>query len=338
LVRKYVQRRPDDFNVNFRQGAVFRTAVRHTGKYFARALVMPSCEPPLLSASDVERYLWQVRTEGGDKRPGTVLAAMRITPTTTPRMISEAKDVIAAAAIYMSDFGETVADVLAGIGQQHDTLKELQDANIVLSLHGDLGGEFCLDREKRASIVLVELARMFPRLRMVMETISTEETVTLVEQLPSTVAATITAQHLLLTLQDILGKCMKSHLFCHPLPRYPEDRNALRRAAMSGNPKFFFGSGSMPLLKKAKINGCCQPGVYSSPVSFPILLQIFEEEGELPKLEDFTSKFGAQHYGMKPNQGQLALIASECKVASEYEGPIIPLYAGKTLDWELSVG
>ena len=106
-------------------------------------------------------------------------------------------------------------------------------------------------------------------------------------------AATITPQHLLFDRNDMLVGGIRPHLFCLPILKRRQHKEALRRAAISGNPKFFIGTDSAPHTVETKESSCGCAGCYSAHAAIPLYAEVFEEENSLDKLEAFTSHFGA---------------------------------------------
>jgi dihydroorotase len=185
--------------------------------------------------------------------------------------------------------------------------------------------------------MLKQIAKDFPRLRIVLEHLTTAKAVKLVEELPKNVAATLTVHHLITTLDNVIGGYLKPHLFCKPLPQRGSDREALIQAATSGNPKFFLGSDSAPHLKEKKECDCGAPGVYTGPVILPVLAQIFQSHNKLDKLESFTSKHGAEFYNLPLNEEKVVLAQEQWIVPINING-VVPFMAGEKLSWKLVEG
>lgn len=337
-------RRPDDFHVHFRQGEMLLNVIRFTAELFARALIMPNLRPkPVLTGEDVEHYRAEI-LQAKDSKSGCEsfepLMTIQITDDTTPDMINEAfKAATIAGKVYMrgvttnSENGVTVE----GFYKLAPVWQRMAELGIIVSLHGEVPdpGVFCLDREKAFLKHLRWLAAEFPQLKIVLEHTTTEEAVSCVMELGDNVAATITAHHLGITLDNVVGGSLAPHNFCKPVAKRPQDRMALRNAATSGQPKFFFGSDAAPHLRGNKecASGCA--GVWSAPVALPYLAQIFEEEDALDKLELFTSHSGAMFYELNPNQDSVQLVREEWVVPEELHG-IVPFMAGKKLRWKLA--
>src|SRR3989344_6285235 len=215
-------RRPDDFHVHFRTGEMMRMVVPLTAAWCGRALVMPNTIPPILTATDAIAYSDEIKRAAGDNdfKP---LMTIKIVPTTTPTTVENAKKVgVIAGKVYPVGVTTNSDD---GVHNFHDSgmidvFSAMREAGMVLCLHGETPGDFCLDR-------------------IVLEHITTAAGIEAVEQLPDTVAGTITVHHLLLTLDDVIGDKLSPHHFCKPVAKRPEDRGKIRAAAMNGSNKFF---------------------------------------------------------------------------------------------------
>ena len=346
-------RRPDDFHVHFRRGHVLRTVVPFTAEQFGRAMVMPNTSPrPILTAADADSYRHEILAalrdtdHAGSFEP---LMTIQITQATTPATVRDAAGSagIIAGKLYPKGVTTGSGNGVTNIRALYPVFEEMERAGLVLSLHGQLGEAFILDREREFLGALRDIAERFPGLRIVLEHISTAEAVETVRDLPANVAGTITAHHLMLTLHDVLswvgddgseGLC--PHHYCQPIPQRPEDRQALLDAARSGNPKFFFGSDTAPHLRERKESACGCAGVFSAPVLLPVLLDIFgagEQSGEqvVGAMQSFVSEFGARFYGLPLNAGTVALTREEWTVPQSCGG-IVPFLAGRKLAWKVA--
>lgn len=332
---------PDDFHLHLRTGSMLRRVTQYSSLHFGRGLIMPNV-PPVCIANDLVVYRNEIMDVLNRQIVGfqqsayfEPLMTIKIDSKTLPEYISEAKKVGAIAAkLYPA--GVTTGS--AGGVQDFDSLapimEALQSCNMVLCIHGEMPSAFCLDREKKFLPTIAAIVKNFPKLRVVLEHITTVEAVEFVREARAGVAATITAHHLVDTLDAVVGDLLNPHRFCKPIAKYPEDRTILRAAATSGNPKFFFGSDSAPHEKSAKecASGCA--GCFTAPVAIPTLAEVFEEENALPLLNDFTSRFGAEHYELPLNKGELVLVREPKNVPAEYDG-IIPWRANETLRYSV---
>lgn len=326
-------RRPDDFHLHLRQGKILASVIGHTARQFERALVMPNTMPPILDAEEVVWYREKILAQGSGLVP---LMSIKIVQATTPEMVRAAYTAGAIAGkLYPVGVTTNATDGVSDISALAPVFAQMEQSGMVLCLHGELPGTFSLDREQAFLPTLKNLAREFTKLRIVLEHASTEEAVECVMSLPLTVAATITVHHLLLTLDDIIGGTLSPHHFCKPVPKRPEDRAALRRAATSGNPKFFLGTDSAPHLKHVKECAEGAAGIFSAPVALPLLAEIFEAERALDALERFTAEFGAKFYDLPLNEGTIALVQESWQVPDEIGG-IVPLWAGQEIAWQMA--
>mgnify|MGYP001558006132 FL=1 len=224
-----------------------------------------------------------------------------------------------------------ISDILA----MYPVFAAMERAGMVLCLHGEKPGVFTLDREGAFIPSLCEIVDAFPGLKIVLEHITTAESVRLIARMPATVAATITVHHLYLTLDDVIGGMLRPHAFCKPIAKRPEDRANLILAATSGDPKFFLGTDSAPhLCGKKECDGGCA-GVWV-PHAMEALTAKFEEHGKLDRLGDFTSRFGAEHYGQPLNQGFLEMRREpEPWIVPDEISGIVPFLAGQKLNWRI---
>ena len=336
--------RPDDFHVHLRQDGDLSTTVRETANVFGRALVMPNTKPPVLHWEQVVDYVLKIQDKVPEARSGSFVALMtiQITAETTPFDIRACDNAICPAgklypAGVTTNSGNGVTDVKA----LYPVFAEMEKCGKVLCLHGETPVAYCLDREFRFLETLMDLWEAFPKLRIVLEHLSTAAAVRCVEDAPETVAATITAHHLLLTLDDVVGALLEPHHFCKPIPKGPDDRKALIEAATGGNPKFFFGSDSAPHPKGAKERAAGCAGVFSAPTALPTLAEVFESRGALDRLEAFTSKYGAAFYGLPDwpygmgERGTITLRKESWTVPDKIDKRFVPFRAGQTLSWKI---
>ena len=330
--------RPDDFHVHLREWGDLTYTLEHTASVFGRALAMPNLKKPVLTGADAERYRGQIEDYAAKKgRPGfRPLMTIQIVDSTTPDVIRAAHAAgVVAGKLYPQGVTTNSGNGVRRIDDLCPAFEAMQDAGMTLCLHGEVPDIFSLDREERFLMTLENLAGEFPRLRIVLEHLSSAAAVRAVRKLPDAVAATITAHHLVLTLDDVVGDKLRPHHFCKPIPKRPEDRSALLEAAVSGNPKFFFGSDSAPHKAGDKHcpSGCA--GVFSAPVALPLLAEIFEDCGALDRLEEFVSLNGARFYGLPPNDGSVRLVKEPWTVPERLPLDYVPFMAGETLRWKI---
>jgi dihydroorotase len=195
-----------------------------------------------------------------------------------------------------------------------------------------------MNRESEFMSVYEALAIAFPKLKIIMEHITTKDAVKLVQKYDN-LYATITLQHLLITLDDVAGGMLQPHLFCKPIAKTPKDREALLEIALSGNDKIMFGSDSAPHPKHAKEACGCAAGVFTSPIALQVLVELFEKHNALDNLHKFISLNACKIYDMKPSSKQVHLIKKDFTVPNSYDGfneTVVPMYFGQTISWSIA--
>jgi len=170
--------------------------------------------------------------------------------------------------------------------------------------------------------------------------VHTKEAVAFVEAAAPNVAATITPQHLHINRNAMLVGGIRPHAYCLPVAKREKHRLALRRAATSGNPKFFLGTDSAPHARHAKESACGCAGIFNAPFALESYLTVFDEEGALDEFEGFASEHGPRFYGLPLNEGTVTLERTEVQVPETIDAagtPVVPFHAGETLGWRLRV-
>ncbi len=333
-------RRFDDMHVHFRLGQILKTVAPITARYCERAVVMPNTLPrPILNADDVIWYKDEIEraVENTEINHFEPLMTIKIRDDTTPARVEAAFRVGAVAGkVYPKGVTTNSDDGLEDFAGMKATFRKMEELGMLLLLHGEIDKPRLLQSQWESEFlpVLRQLSEDFPNLKIVLEHASSRVAVETVMQLPENVAATITAHHLFLTENDVIGSKIRPHNGCRPMPKGFDDLDALLEAATSGNPKFFLGSDTAPHLRKDKECPESACGVFSSPVLPALLVEIFEHHNALGKLEDFTSTFGAKFYGLLPNMRTVNLIKEPWRVRRDINC-IVPFMAGQTLHWKL---
>jgi len=330
-----VLRRPDDFHVHLRQDADLPSYAREAQRRFARVLVMPNLAPPVLTAADVAGYRERIVEAAPGLEP---LMAFKLLPRHTGDELRELAEAGAVAGkVYPEGVTTNSEDGITDLRQIWPLMEVLEETGLVVCCHGEKPGVFSLDREERFLDEFSETASRFPGVRLVLEHVSTAAAVRAVRALGANVAATLTLHHLEITLDDVVGGMLKPHLFCKPLAKRPEDRDALREAAFSGDPKFFYGTDSAPHHKGKKECAAGCAGVYSMPVALEGLVDVFDRAGTLDRLEDFCASFGADFYGIPRSTETVTLEKADWSVPGLVDG-VVPYRAGETMPWRIVEG
>lgn len=344
MAYKIVLRRFDDMHCHFRYWPLLPQVLPCTLMYANRAVAMPNLKSrPILNAANAEWYHSEIKMVCKCAPNGHLfepLMTIEIRDNTTPQMIEDARRVgVVAGKVYplgvTTNSDKGLRDFFShGI---LETFSAMQDTGMLLLLHGELDEErtLVIKREEAFLPTLIRLASMFPKLKIVLEHVSTEVGVDTVKRLlGANVAATITAHHLCLTLNDVIGYGIQPHHACMPMPKDFSDRDALIKAATSGSPKFFLGSDTAPHHQEEKECALGKCGVFTAPILPCLLAEIFEKAGRLEQLEDFTSKFGAEFYGLPLNKEKITLV-KEPWTAPLKCGAVVPFRAGTEISWKL---
>lgn len=311
-VREIVLPRPDDFHVHFREGAVLADVVRHTALQFGRALVMPNLKSPVINADKAVAYrqaIQEVVPVGVDFTP---LMTLYLTDQTTPDDIAQAKRAGVVAVKWYPAGATTLSDHGVSDWRQMDAVcAALAEQEMLLLIHGEVTDPHVdiFERETRfVRDILVELRQRHPDLRMVLEHITTADSVEFVQTHGTkNLAATITAQHLLNNRNHMLVGGIKPHFYCLPILKKETDRTALLSAATSGDSRFFLGTDSAPHAQSAKETACGCAGCFTGYAALELYATAFESVDKLNALSNFSARFGADYYGLEYNKGEVLL-------------------------------
>ncbi len=334
---------PDDWHVHLREGTMLSHTVNDIESIFARALVMPNLKKPLTYTEDIVEYHRTILAKIQQKTFQPYMT-LYLTDTTSPDEVSKAKSsgIVISAKLYPVGVTTHSQDGIHSLATLYPVFQRMEEENLVLNIHGEVTNPNCdiFDREENfINQELIPLIHHFPKLRITLEHISTKYAVSFISQAPENVAATITPHHLWLNRNDLLSGGIKPHYYCLPIVKRNTDQEALIQAAISGNPRFFLGTDSAPHAISQKISACGCAGIYNAPVALPLCATIFENAKALDKLENFTSRFGAQFYGLPLNSTTITLQKKAFKVPERLpfgEEWVVPLCAGQVLPWSLN--
>ncbi|WED43021.1 dihydroorotase [Legionella cardiaca] len=333
--------RPDDWHVHLRDGIYLEHTVLATAKHFARALIMPNLKPALTTTETVMSYYHRIIAalpEGMDFSP---FMTLYLNDTVTADELQKIKNypAILGAKLYPAGATTNSEEGVSSLRALYPLFEIMQSENLVLQIHGETTSGDIFQREAEFICTdLMELIGNFPKLRIVLEHISSQAAVEFIKQSPETVAATVTAHHLLYNRNHLLAGGIKPHYYCLPILKRETDQKALQQALISGNPKFFAGTDSAPHALANKESSCGCAGIFSAPYAVALYAQIFEQLNALDKLDAFLSRFGAEFYQLPINKSQLTLrktpqsIPSVLPFGSEQ---VVPIAAGETLQWSV---
>ena len=333
-------RRPDDLHVHLRDGEMLARVAPFTARQFARAIVMPNLAPPVTSVETAAAYRERIRTAvGADFTP---LMTAYLTDQADPAELARGfeEGIWVAAKLYPAGATTNSDSGVTAIRNIYPALERMQAVGMVLCVHGEVTDPDVdvFDREAVfIDRVLSLLVDDFPGLKIVFEHITTAEAADFVRDAPATVAATITPQHLHINRNALFAGGLRPHAYCLPVAKREKHRLAVRKAAVSGSPKFFLGTDSAPHSRSAKESACGCAGIFNAPYALESYAAVFEEENALDRFEGFASGHGAHFYGLPLNEGNVTLERVEQVIPDQVSG-LVPLHAGESLKWRFAGG
>ena len=339
-------RRPDDWHVHLRDGAMLGTVVAGTARQFARAIVMPNLVPPVTTIAAALAYRERIVAalpEGAEFAP---LMTCYLTDGADPEEIARgfAEGAWAAVKLYPAHATTNSAHGVTDLDRIMPALERMAQIGMPLLVHGEVTDPEVdvFDREAVfLERVLDPLRRRLPGLRVVLEHITTEEAAGYVWNGGPNLAATITAHHLQINRNAIFAGGIRPHLYCLPIAKREKHRQALRRAATSGNPAFFLGTDSAPHAIPTKETACGCAGIFTAPCALELYAEVFEEEAALDKFEAFAALNGPRFYRLPVNEAAVTLRREPLRVpdrVGEGDGAVAPFRAGDTLRWRMLTG
>ncbi|MBL0121406.1 MAG: dihydroorotase [Betaproteobacteria bacterium] len=336
--------RPDDWHLHLRDGDAMKAVLPHTALQFARAIIMPNLKPPVRTVDEARAYRDRILDVLPIRYLFEPLMTLYLTDNTPPEeIVRGAQSGFVKAIKYYPAGATTNSDSgVTDIRKCDAVFAAMQEAQLPLLLHGEVTGDE-IDVFDREQIFierhLMPLTRRFPKLRIVLEHITTANAVKFVLTASENVAATITPQHLLYSRNAIFKGGIRPHYYCLPILKREEHRLALLKVATSGNPKFFLGTDSAPHARNTKETCCGAAGCYSAFHAMELYAEAFDRVNALDKLEAFASFHGADFYRLPRNTGTITLRKESWTVpdkVSFLESGLVPLAAGEPLAWRMA--
>ncbi len=336
--------RPDDWHLHLRDGEALAAVVGHTARQFARAIVMPNLRPPVTTVEQAAAYRSRILAALPAGATFEPLMTLYLTDRTDPAEIQRARasGFVQAVKYYPAGATTNSDSGLTAVEKAYAVFAAMEEADLPLLVHGEVTDPRVdlFDREKIfIDTVLAPLVARYPRLRVVMEHITTREAAEFVAAAGATVAATVTAHHLIYNRNAIFQGGVRPHWYCLPVLKRETHREALVAAATSGHPRFFLGTDSAPHARLAKEAACGCAGCYTAYGALELYAEAFEAAGALDRLEAFASFHGPDWYGLPRNTGSVTLVREETPVPAgfAYVGgdTLVPLRAGETLKWRM---
>ncbi|XP_027347550.1 dihydroorotase, mitochondrial [Abrus precatorius] len=335
---------PDDWHLHLRDGSLLEAVLPHSAKHFGRAIVMPNLKPPITTTAAAVTYRESILKAIPKDSNFTPLMTLYLTDITTRDEIKLAKKsgLVYGVKLYPAGATTNSQDGVTDLfGKCFSVLEEMVEQGLPLLVHGEVTNSNVdiFDREKVfIETILEPLVQRLPKLKVVMEHITTMDAVKFVESCKEGhVAATVTPQHLLLNRNALFQGGLQPHNYCLPVLKREIHRQAIVSVVTSGSKRFFLGTDSAPHDRRKKECSCGCAGIYNSLVALSLYAKVFEEAGALDKLEAFTSFNGPDFYGLPRNRSKIKLRKAPWRVPDCLSfpfGDIIPMFAGETLEWE----
>ncbi len=337
-------RRPDDWHLHLRDGAMMRAVLPQTAAHFARAIIMPNLVPPVVTGAQAAAYRDRIIAALPEGIDFTPLMTLYLTEDTDAADVAaaHASGLVKAVKLYPAGATTNSASGVANFDHVRPVLEKMAEIGLPLCVHGEVT-DADIDIFDREAVfidrVLDPIRRATPGLRVVMEHITTSDAVDYASAQDDSLGATITTHHLVINRNHILAGGIKPHYYCLPVAKRETHRLALRRAATSGNARFFLGTDSAPHTDANKLLPCGCAGCFTAPNTMSILAQVFEQDGALDQLEAFTSLNGPAFYGLPVNEATMTLT----KTAPTYpthidtdDGPVTVFDPAMPLDWSVT--
>jgi dihydroorotase len=345
MTHRLTLRRPDDWHLHLRDGAMMAGVLPETARHFARAIIMPNLVPPVVTGDDARAYRDRILAALPQGMAFEPLMTLYLTETTDPADMAaaHASGLVHAVKLYPAGATTNSASGVTDFDKVMPVLEKMAEIGLPLCFHGEVTTPEVdiFDREQVfIDTVLDPLRQRVPELKVTLEHITTSHGIDYVAGATGDIAGTITTHHLMINRNHILVGGIKPHYYCLPVAKRATHQQALRRAATSGNPRFFLGTDSAPHADPAKESACGCAGCFTATNTLSCLAHVFEEEGALDKLEGFTSLFGPVRYGLAPNEGTVTLERRDTPVATPDKidtgaGPVTVFDPGHPLYWHV---
>jgi dihydroorotase len=337
--------RPDDWHLHLRDGEILRAALSDTAQRFARAMVMPNLDPPVRTVDEARAYRERILAALPAGLSFEPLMTLYLTDRTSPEEMHRASEcgfVYAVGEAFLVGATTNAQWGVTDFARCDAVFAAMEETGLPLLLHGEVTDSEVDVFDREAVFIERHLRRIverFPRLKVVLEHITTQQAIEFVEGAGPNVAATITAHHLLLNRNAMFAGGIRPHAYCLPVLKREEHRRALVAAATGGNPKFFLGTDSAPHARRAKESACGCAGIYTAHAALELYAEVFEQAGALDGLEAFASFHGPDFYGLPRNRDTVTLVKQAWPVPPEIDlggDALVPLRAGGTIGWKLA--
>lgn len=337
-------RRPDDWHIHLRDGAMLQAVLPHTAAQFARGIIMPNLVPPVTTPAAASAYRARIlaaRPDGSDFQP---MMTCYLTDATTPDEIEQgfAEGVWIAAKLYPAGATTNAHHGVTDIPALAPVLERMERIGMPLLIHGEATDPAIDIFDREAAFMEASLLPLLARhqgLKVCLEHVTTAETADIVRAYAPRVVATITPHHLMINRTSIFQGGLRPHLYCLPVAKRERHRLALRKAATGGEACFFLGTDTAPHPRGAKESSCGCAGVFLGPVALQCYAQVFDEEGALDRLEAFASVNGAAFHGLPLNEGTITLTripAAAPEMVRVGNDEVVVFRGGEDLPWRVT--
>ena len=330
-IKQVVINSPLDMHLHFREGAMAQVVIPLSSYSFAGGVVMPNLVPAVNNLKRLTGYIQEIKSIVGEDVFEPYMTAFF--QQYSYQELEQLKPHILGVKLYPAGVTTNSEDGVAAINKAETTIEYLEELEIPLMVHGETHG-FVLDREKLFLPIFEHLALKFPRLKIIMEHITTADALSLLDDYEN-IYATVTLHYLVITLDDLAGGLLRPHLFCKPIAKRPEDREALVDAAVNAHPKLMFGSDSAPHPIDKKEACGCAAGIFTAPIALQALVELFERHNAIANLQAFVSDNAQRIYGVTPPKKSVTLKRIPHKVPPMY-GNVVPMFANQELPWSIT--
>ena len=297
---------PDDWHLHLRESPIIESVFPYSFTNYGKAIIMPNLKNPIIKFSQAKDYYKKVKsliTPGYKFEP---LMTLFLSEESSAIDIYEGakSGILKAIKFYPQGVTTNSHGGIKDLSKMYNLLEKLPDLDIPLLIHGETANSK-VDIYDREAYFLEEtvykLRKKIPELKIVLEHITTKDSVDFILENNANIAATITAHHLILNRNNLFDEGLRPHYYCRPIAKREKHRIAVRKAATSGNSKFFLGTDSAPHFDRNKESSCGCAGIFSAPNALGYVAQVFEEDYALKNLENFISINGSKFYNLSLN-------------------------------------
>jgi len=346
MTSELILRRPDDWHLHLRDGAMLRAVLPESARHFARAIIMPNLVPPVVTAADARAYRDRILAALPAGQAFEPLMTLYLTEATDPADVAAARaeGLVTAVKLYPAGATTNSQSGVRDFDKVRGVLDRMAEIGLPLCVHGEVT-DAEIDIFDREAVfidrVLDPIRRATPGLRVIMEHITTRDGVDYVRGGGPDIAGTLTVHHLILNRNHILAGGIRPHYYCLPVAKRENHRLALRAAAVSGDPSFFLGTDSAPHVDAAKETGCGCAGCFTATNAMALLAHVFEEDGALDRLEGFASLHGPAFYGLPANDATIRLVKRDAPTRwpaklETGDGPVTIFDPGFDVRWDVA--